>query len=365
MFYLSGNKLNNKIGVVDTNDCIEEFYTKEYLATLDIPILGFNVDFKYEDRYKYTIRDKYFTYVLETHSDVYTNEMIGVGWTALSNNSTTNYKCNKSLLGYPVMMVSFEDYDYPTIDISGLDTSNLVSMSRMFFNTKIVNLDLTTFNSLKVRDMSFMFGNSDFLKSIKFSSNFFNGELKILSYMFSNCISLESLDLSGLNHARFVEGMFAYCNSLKSININNFDISNIENFDRMFFNCSSLCFLDLRNFKPNINGSVLNQFMFGGCSNLSVLDITNFRLGRNSSLLWTTLCSNLTLVKCDDISVIDYFFNNRAKWNIILLVSSKVVISGNKVSGKIKIPKDYNLREISAKLRLSTNLGCIIQYEEV
>ena len=62
------------------------------------------------------------------------------------------------------------------------------------------------------------------------------------SYMFSECSSLNSIDLSSFNttNVNNMSFMFDGCSSLKSIDLSSFNTTNVNNMKSMFFNCSYL-----------------------------------------------------------------------------------------------------------------------------
>ena len=63
-----------------------------------------------------------------------------------------------------------------------------------------------------------------------------------MSFMFSGCSSLTSIDLSGIDASKAtdISDMFSYCDSLKSVNLKGLDISNATNLESMFEDCNSL-----------------------------------------------------------------------------------------------------------------------------
>ena len=65
--------------------------------------------------------------------------------------------------------------------------------------------------------------------------------------MFACCTSLTSLDLSNFDtsNVREMIGMFAYCTSLTSLDLSNFDTSKVISSDWMVANCSSLTSLKM------------------------------------------------------------------------------------------------------------------------
>ena len=146
-------------------------------------------------------------------------------------------------------MFSYLD-NVDTLDLTGLDTSNMTSMSYMFYN-------------------------SNSLKSINLS-NFNTSKLLYANNMFNGCTSLESLDLSNFNTSKVTNfsNMFIDCQKMKEINLSNFDTSSATNFANLFHNCSSLTTLDLSSF--NTNKVTYMGSMFYNCSSLTSLDLSNF-----------------------------------------------------------------------------------------
>ena len=82
------------------------------------------------------------------------------------------------------------------------------------------------------------------------------------NHMFSDCMSLISLDLSNFN-AKYVsnmEYMFYNCKSLISIDLSNFNTQNANYMRNMFCNCKSLLTLDLSNFNTQKVYSMVSMF---------------------------------------------------------------------------------------------------------
>ena len=78
--------------------------------------------------------------------------------------------------------------------------------------------------------------------------------------MFYNYSSFESIDLSSFNTSNVIDMscMFSGCSSLKSIDLSSFNTSNVIDMTLMFSNCSSL---KKDNIKINDNDhKILNQF---------------------------------------------------------------------------------------------------------
>ena len=96
----------------------------------------------------------------------------------------------------------------------------------------------------------------------------FNKLLTSTSCMFRECSSLKSIDLSSFNTSNVndMSGMFYNCSSLKSIDLSSFNTSNVKDMRDMFYSCSSLESIDLSSFNTsNVNNM---SYMFSGCSSL-------------------------------------------------------------------------------------------------
>ena len=106
------------------------------------------------------------------------------------------------------------------------------------------------------------------------------------SRWFYNYSSLTSLDLSNFDTSNVTRmiSMFEGCSSLTSLDLSDFDTSNVTNTERMFKGCSSLTSLDLSDFDTS---NVTNtERMFYDCSSLTSLDLSSF----NTSNVTNTAC---------------------------------------------------------------------------
>ncbi len=163
-----------------------------------------------------------------------------------------------------------------TIDLSNFDTSNVVDMTMMFRAcSALKTLDLSNFNTSKVTNMTMMFSKCDALTNIDLSS-FNTSNVTTMNYMFQSCSSLTSLDLTKFNTEKVTEmyGMFYDCSSLTTIDLSHFDTSNVTAMTMMFAGCSGLTSLDVSKFNTSkVTGM---GGMFARCTNLTSLDLRSF-----------------------------------------------------------------------------------------
>ena len=162
------------------------------------------------------------------------------------------------------------------LDLSSFNTSNVTNMSFMFSKcSSLKELNLSSFDTSNVTKMSGMFSGCSLLKELNISS-FNTNNVNDMSFMFSNCSSLNKLDLPNLNtdNVTDMDCMFACCESLAELNVSSFNTDNVTDMSNMFSSCSSLKELNLSNFKTN---NVENMdWMFSGCSSLKELNLSNF-----------------------------------------------------------------------------------------
>ena len=229
-----------------------------------------------------------------------------------------------------------------TLDLSGLDTSNMTSMSRMFLNSKsLTNIDVSGFDTSKVISMYEMFRGCSSLANIDVSS-FNTGAVTDMQRMFCNCFLLINLNLSNFDTSKVVNmyEMFFGCNSLTNLDITNFNTSNLVNMSEMFFDCSSLISLDLSSFNTS---NVTNMArIFRGCKLLTNLDISNFDTSKVTNMggmffgcgsLTNLDLSNFNTSNVTDMSSMFYNSGSLRKiyvsnsWNISNVKSSHIMFT--------------------------------------
>ena len=164
------------------------------------------------------------------------------------------------------------------LNVSNFDTSNVTDMKWMFFGlARIKKLDLTNFNTSRVTNMYGMFDAMTDVSEIKFGTNFNTRNVTNMGRMFSRTSSIQQLDLSHFNTASVtaMNDMFSLMTSLTQINFGaNFNTSNVTDMTGMFYQSTSLVNLDLSHFNTR-KVKTMNS-MFSQMSGLTILDISNF-----------------------------------------------------------------------------------------
>ena len=125
------------------------------------------------------------------------------------------------------------------------------------------------------------------------------GKYKVvnMSYMFSSCNKLTSLDVSNWNTSNVtgMYGMFNYCYELISLDVSNWDTSNVTSMGYMFNCCTSLTSLDVSNWDTsNITDM---SWMFYNCQSLTSLNVSNWDTSNVTSMRsMFRYCNDLTSV---------------------------------------------------------------------
>ena len=112
-------------------------------------------------------------------------------------------------------------------------------MAYMFYDCgTLTSLDLSDFNTANARDMRGMFYDCNRLSSLDLRS-FSTGNVRNMGYMFWRCDSLKSMDLSSFDttNVQDMRSMFEYCNALTSLDLSTFNTTNVRDTTDMFYDC--------------------------------------------------------------------------------------------------------------------------------
>lgn len=168
------------------------------------------------------------------------------------------------------------------------------------------------------------------IRTIVFHESFADALPKSCYGWFLNCVFLDSFEgLEYLNTSEVtnMSKMFAFCQSLKTIDLSSFDTNNVTNISEMFINCSSLrsvywgdtklskvtslsglfygctwlTTIDMQNF--DTSNVTTMEGMFHGCENLKTIDLSSFSTrnlyGGGMSMMFYN-CKKLTTIYVGD-----------------------------------------------------------------
>ena len=189
----------------------------------------------------------------------------------------------------------FRNSQATIINVSSFNTSNVTNMSGMFNHTEATTLDVSNFNTSKVTDMSNMFGYSK-ADTIDLS-NFDTSNVVSMFWMFEQS-QATTINVSNFNTSNVTNmgGMFRITKAT-NIDVSNFDTSKVTDMSEMFYSTVSPV-LDVSNFDTS---KVTKMYSMFEDTKATELDISNFDTSKvtdmqkmfyNNSKLKTIYVSN-------------------------------------------------------------------------
>jgi len=163
-------------------------------------------------------------------------------------------------------------YDIPLWFTDGI----CENVTRVVFNSSFANARPTT-----THHWFWPMRNLESITGLKYLNT---SEVTDMSYMFSNCESLTSLDVSTFNTSKVTSMavMFWGCTKLTSLDVSNFNTSNVTSMQSMFGHSNNLTSLDLSGFDTH-NVTVMYE-MFSDCWQLKTLDLGGFNTSKVTSM---------------------------------------------------------------------------------
>lgn len=148
-----------------------------------------------------------------------------------------------------------------------------------FFIKKLPNLTIP--NTISNLSNICYYSRLSIMPKIIFGNNITN-----LRNMFSYCVCVTNIDVSGFNieNVTNVNNMFGNCGNLLSLDLSTFGESKISDARSMFVNCNKLTTINLSNFTVSDSvSSVMVGQMFDKCSALTTLDMRKFDFTKSYS----------------------------------------------------------------------------------
>ena len=169
-------------------------------------------------------------------------------------------------------------------EIKGLNkfnTSNVTNMSQMFFDSKVTTLDLSSFDTSNVEYMEEMFFNSAAVE-IKGLNHFNTSKVISMSSMF-NGSKAATLDLSSFDTSNVTKMGLMFCSSAATEikGLNKFNTSKVTNMGGMF-SFSKATTLDLSSFDTSNVESMAE--MFNGSAATEIKGLNHFNTSKVSSM---------------------------------------------------------------------------------
>ena len=295
-------------------------------------------------QYSYIYQQRYYSPNYKSYGMV---DLNADGWSVyLTDYDSTNPIIDKVctyINGKPVVSANglYISSKATSIDLSSFNTSNITDMSSMFERSAATVLDLSSFDTSNVTDMNHMFSGSKVNKLDV--SNFDTSKLTSTIHMFSN-INISNLNLSNFDTSKVTDMSCMFDNIIvPNLDLSGFDTSNVTNMSSMFSG-SKINELDLRSFntskvtdmgymfyEADIINTDLSSFNTSDVTNMAymffnnaatTLDLSNFDTSNVTSMNYmfygsaaTTL--DLSSFNTSNVTYMDYMFSNNTKLKTI------------------------------------------------
>ena len=221
----------------------------------------------------------------------------------------------------------FNESKATTLDLSSFDTSKVKTMNDMFVGSQATTLDLSNFNTSNVANMEKMFNESQ--ATILDVSNFDTSKVVEMYSMFCDT-KATTLDVSSFNTSNVANmtTMFAGSQAIEIKGLENFDTSNVIYMDSMF-DSSQVASLNLSNFDTS---SVVSMNSMFNNSQATTLDLSNFDTSSVLEMSYMFAGSQVTTLDLSNfdtshVSNMNYMFNDSSKLKTIY--ASDMFIDGN------------------------------------
>ena len=192
-------------------------------------------------------------------------------------------------------------------DLSKWDTSKVENMNCMFSRcTELTTVgDISNWNISKCYNLHDMFGYCEKLQSLDLSK-WDTSNVNDMSGMFIKCHKLTSIgDISNwdVRKVNSIAWMFEYAQSLTKLDFSNWQTDSLTKLNSAFAFTTSLKHVDLRNLKTNLVTDTNNMFTGAG---VVTLDISNFDLSNvtNSANMFAN-ATNLKYLKCKNANTLN------------------------------------------------------------
>ena len=210
--------------------------------------------------------------------------------------------------------------------------------------SSLTSLDLSGFDTSKSTNMTMMFNNCKALTTINLAGFDTSSSQNMMS-MFRNCSKLTSLDLSNFNTSNVTTmmQMFTACSKLTSLDFSSFDTSNVTSMRDMFSWCTSLTSLDLSSFNTSNVTTMMQMFDF--CSSLVTLDLSNFDLSKVETMSGMFgACSQLQTIYCNATVASDV---GNALFSGCTSLVGAVAFDSSKTGSMMANPAGYFTRKVN------------------
>ncbi|GGG38011.1 LPXTG-motif cell wall anchor domain-containing protein [Lactobacillus apis] len=172
----------------------------------------------------------------------------------------------------------------PSLDLSKFNTANVTNMAGLFSKCySLTKLDLSSFDTRNVTDMSHLVSVCDNLTDITFGNNFKTTNVTNMNSMFYHLQKMIELDLSSFDTSKVTDMAYMFQSTkLTKINLSSFDTSKVTNMKWMFYQSNALKELDIHNF--DMSAVTNSDEMLEDLDSLDILVLGNKNIIKDAKL---------------------------------------------------------------------------------
>ena len=282
------------VGDVITIDNIKSLSGFEYLGTVSLGSDESNFTIQKDSNGKVVS----ITYTVSTSNNIRLNYKSLFPYnTLMSNNNLTKITIDEdkpkqkvksigTMSGFDSIVDCYADGDTLHIyNVNGGKVKAPVDSYRLFQSCTATSMDLKGLDVSNVENASYMFQNCTKLENVDVS-NWDTSHMQNLEGLFYYCTSLKQVDLNNWNisNVTILQKTFFRCQHLVELKIDKWDVSNVKNFASIFGYCSDVKVLNLKEWKTS--SAETFYAMFDGCTHVTTLDVSNFDTSKVYSLAW-------------------------------------------------------------------------------
>ena len=224
----------------------------------------------------------------------YSGKDVKIGSKYVHGQYTYTYEYYNNVQGWKVSLTDKNSTSPVTSEIcTYVDDKPVISASEMFDASKAKSIDVSSFNTSNVLDMSDMFIVSR-ATTIKGLEKFNTGNVTDMSSMFYGS-SATSLNLSSFDTSNVTDmnDMFYYSKSTV-LDLSSFDTGKVTNMSRMFEGSNATTIKGLEKFNTN---KVTNMRVMFGDSKATSLDLSSFNTSKVTDMSWMFSGSSAITIK--------------------------------------------------------------------
>lgn len=238
-----------------------------------------------------------------------------------------------------------------SLDVSSFDTSKVRGMGNMFFgDEKLTSLDLSNFDTQNLTNMDKMFYGMSNLMSLNIGS-FNTSKVTNMDSLFYGMVNIENISISNFDTRSVtnMNHMFSSMHKLKQLQLPaTFNTSKVTDMGYMFYNSKSLTSLDVSMF--NTEKVTIMSEMFGYLESMTSI---KFGSGFNTKNVTDMYGMFDTLCRMRELDLSGATFDTAKVNDFGAMFSAFGCTSGSEVLEKIYVNNDFDLT--SAKIYKASN----------